>query len=238
MRRTSFLATALSVLALTTSPGAQTTHVVSASGLAFEPTELEIDVGDTVRWVWGSGLHNVESGVNGIPDGAFASGLPVVAPASFEVLFDEALLDAHPRAGNEYRYYCIVHLSFGMEGRVRVRTPASSTVRNGSGTNPAGFAEVTPPVLGATWSTTVELAGAVASFVAVSDAPLLLPSAFGELLVDPAGVIGPIHVAAGAHAIAIPDDRGLLGLRLSSQAATFLPGRIQLQNALDLRLGI
>ena len=39
-----------------------------------------VDVGDTVDWAWVSGLHNVESGVGGIHDGAFRSGDPAFAP--------------------------------------------------------------------------------------------------------------------------------------------------------------
>ncbi len=234
-------AVAVAVLALGGLPAGQTTHSVSVSGLSFSPQDLKIDLGDTVRWVWGNGLHNVESGVNGIPDGAFTSGVPVAQQGNvFSVVFDPAFLAAHPHSGNAYPYYCVVHLGFGMTGTVTVRTPAASVPRNGSGLNPAGFVETQPAVLGGTWRTTVDIAtpGAVASVVAVANAPLQVLSGFGELLVDVGDLAAPPSLAAGVHAIPIPNDCLLLGLELFAQAATLRVGKVQLQNALDVRLGV
>ena len=63
---------------------AQTTHMVTLSGASFSPADLTIDVGDTVRWVWVSEFHDVESGTSGAPvgDGKFTSGNPVSPPCS------------------------------------------------------------------------------------------------------------------------------------------------------------
>ncbi len=113
-----------------TAASAQTTHTVELVGFTFVPDDLTIAVGDTVHWDWVSGgSHNVESGVvqGGIPthDGNFTSGAPVFAPGpTFDVLFDQAFLDAHPITGDVYPYYCIVHiLAFDMSGTITVAGP-------------------------------------------------------------------------------------------------------------------
>ena len=97
-----------------------TTHVVELLFFTFEPPDIEIEVGDTVRWVWVFDFHNVESGVDGIHDGNFRSGDPVFAPAEFELTFDQQFLDEHPMPENLYPYYCIVHVDLGMTGTVTV----------------------------------------------------------------------------------------------------------------------
>ena len=53
-----------------------TVHEVTLTGIVFAPPDLTVDEGDTVRWVWEDGFHNVVSGVNGVHDGAFDSGDP------------------------------------------------------------------------------------------------------------------------------------------------------------------
>ena len=67
----------VAALGLTPS-SAQTTHTVELVGVQFVPANLTIQLGDTVHWVWVSGLHNVESGVvenfTGTHDGNFRSG--------------------------------------------------------------------------------------------------------------------------------------------------------------------
>ncbi len=99
-----------------------TTHVVELLIYTFEPPDIEIEVGDTVRWVWviEAKPHNVESGVAGIHDGNFRSGDPVCAPAEFELTFDQQFLDDHPMPDNLYPYYCIVHVDLAMTGTVTV----------------------------------------------------------------------------------------------------------------------
>ena len=100
--------------------GAQTTHDVTLSGVSFTPSDLTIDVGDTVHWVWVSGGHNVVSGVGGVHDGNFHSGV-VTFGITFDVTLDQPFLDAHSMPNNVYLYYCEPHLAFGMAGRVRVQ---------------------------------------------------------------------------------------------------------------------
>ena len=82
--------------------------------------DITIQVGDSVLWVWASGAHNVVSGENGVPSGAFYSGLPTGPPNSFEVTFDQQFLDDHPVAGGLYSYFCEPHEVFSMVGTVTV----------------------------------------------------------------------------------------------------------------------
>lgn len=221
---------------------AQTTHVVTLSGVSFSPPVLKIDVGDSVEWQWISGSHNVVSGSGGVADGIFTSGNPTsMFGKKFTVVFDQAFVTANPKPGNLYPYFCQPHFAFGMVGSVQVQTPATSTSRNGSGVNPATFVETSPAVIGGMWQTTVDIVtpGALASAIAVSGiGPLQIPTGFGELLINSASFVGPIDLALGAHSIAIPNDCNLLGTKLWAQAATFKPGMIVFQNALDLELGV
>lgn len=110
----------VAALSLATSTHAQTTHTVDLDSFTFVPSSLTVQVGDTVDWVWVVGLHNVISGVGGVPDGNFSSGSFVPPPATYSVTFDQAFLDAHPVAGNNYDYYCDVHVGIGMTGIIQV----------------------------------------------------------------------------------------------------------------------
>ncbi len=89
----------------------------------FAPEDLEIDAGDKVCWIWEATGHNVVSGNPGVPDGAFNSGSPAPAGTVYEVLFDQAFLDANPQPDGVYDYYCAPHAGFGMFGTVGVSLP-------------------------------------------------------------------------------------------------------------------
>ena len=129
----------------------QTIHIVEVGRPSdrFSPDFLEIRVGDTVRWDWISGRHNVVS-----DHGAFDSGAAVRRPFTFDVVFDEALLASVPVASGQYTYYCWPHLNQGMVGTVSVlpalsvwNLVAGSTATLevqgcGTGTNPSTPAKV------------------------------------------------------------------------------------------------
>ena len=85
--------------------------VVEMVGHAFNPDDIEVTAGTTVRWVnESSEAHTVTSGSGGQHDGIFDSGS--VAPgAEFSYTFDEA---------GTYDYYCIPHVNAGMVGVVNV----------------------------------------------------------------------------------------------------------------------
>jgi plastocyanin len=95
--------------------------IVGPSGVpAFVPQLMEIEPGDMVRWTWDSTGHNVVSGPPNAPDGAFDSGAPAPAGTVFEVLFDQDFLDANPRPGGIYNYFCAPHADSGMVGTLDV----------------------------------------------------------------------------------------------------------------------
>lgn len=97
---------------------AQSTHTVDVTGIAFSPAHLDVTVGDTVDFVWGSGVHNVRA-----LSGAFNSGSPVSGPFTFSVTFDQQFLNANPFSNNFYKYLCDLHIAVGMAGSIRVLTP-------------------------------------------------------------------------------------------------------------------
>ncbi|MEW6074611.1 MAG: plastocyanin/azurin family copper-binding protein [Planctomycetota bacterium] len=248
MHRTHLAATLPAVLALAAaSANAQTTHFVSVSGTAFSPADIVIEVGDTVQWDWGLGIHSVESGAGGVSDGNFSSGAPVGPPHSFSVTFDQAFLTANPMPGDFYPYFCAVHVAFGMEGSVQVCASASAAFRNDSGnTNLATYLNVNPPVLGGPWSSTIDVsshAGAAGALIVGYAGPLEFPSSWGWILVDvtdPAGQL--VQVAGfGAGLIAIdvplPADPDLCGVPVATQGVVF-GGGIELTNAQDLVVGL
>ena len=97
------------------------THFVAISNFTFTPSNVTIDVGDTVQWENMGGLHNVES-CDGVADpaqcgglvaaqGSFTSGDPSSAPFVFSQTFTE--LGDNP-------YFCVVHVGLGMTGNVAV----------------------------------------------------------------------------------------------------------------------
>jgi len=121
---------------------------------------------------------------------------------------------------------------------------ASSTSRNGSGLNPAGFTELAGATVGGVWTTSVVLAaGEVGSTVHLglggATAGLVLAGrVHGEVLVAPPYTSADL-VLGGLHAIALPADCALAGATLSAQAGSFsvAPFRWTLHNALDATVG-
>ncbi|MBL4697664.1 MAG: hypothetical protein JKX70_02405 [Phycisphaerales bacterium] len=105
------------------------TFVVELDGSSFVfdgmldmDIDLNITVGDTVRWEWVSGLHNVVSGLPG-SDGAgdlFFSGAPTDDDTTFfEFTFEEV---------GVYEYHCHVHGGIGMVSFVTVAVPSPGTM--------------------------------------------------------------------------------------------------------------
>lgn len=114
----------LSLFLLCANLHAQTTHTVDVTGVAFSPTALDVTLGDTVDFVWGTGVHNVRA-----YSGAFDSGAPNNGPLTYSVTFDQALLNAYPISDNNYTYVCDLHTAFGMFGSIRVLTPGTPVLR-------------------------------------------------------------------------------------------------------------
>jgi len=116
---------------------------------------------------------------------------------------------------------------------------ATTSPRNGTGVNPNGFAETSPPALGTAWTSTVDIAltGHSASILSISsNGPTTIPfGGFGELLILPP-VLKPVDFGFGSHSIPLPNDSALLGVPLYVQASAVVPG-LRFYNALDICLG-
>jgi plastocyanin len=91
----------------TTATAAATVTVKSNQ---FDPPTVTVKVGDTVRFTWGGGTHNVVSGTNCTSDGKFTSGA-VQSSGSYDQKFTEA---------GTFEYFCTPHCSMGMTGKVVV----------------------------------------------------------------------------------------------------------------------
>jgi len=87
-------------------------HQVNMENFVFVPESLSIGVGDTIVWINKDAVsHTTTSGDTGVSNGVWDSG--VMAPGdSFKHVF--------PMTGN-FHYYCSLHFSMGMTGRIIVR---------------------------------------------------------------------------------------------------------------------
>lgn len=83
---------------------------VKISSNQFSPAQVKIKVGQTVRWTWAGGSHNVVSGTNCTEDGKFKSGA-AQAGGTFDKKFETA---------GTFPYYCEPHCTMGMTGQVTV----------------------------------------------------------------------------------------------------------------------
>jgi plastocyanin len=84
---------------------------VEVTSNQFTPASVTIKVGQTVRWRWAGGTHNVVSGPDcNTEDGNFKSGAPQ-GGGTFDHIFEKA---------GTFPYYCEPHCSMGMKGTVIV----------------------------------------------------------------------------------------------------------------------
>jgi PKD repeat protein len=130
---------------------------------------------------------------------------------------------------------------------IQVTAGASATTRNGSGVNPDIFTSTSLPILGMDWTSEVDAAsvganGFVFVFVYAGGLPGT-PTAFGELLLDPASawLFTDLAIAVGGtslHDIRVPSDPVYLGNQAYAQAyLNSVAPSGQLTNAIDLVLG-
>lgn len=77
----------------------------------YEPANLTVKPGDTVRWVnAGDSQHTITSGSEGMPDGFFSS-KSISKGDSFEYTFNFP---------GSYPYFCTQHYLFEMKGVIEV----------------------------------------------------------------------------------------------------------------------
>lgn len=100
---------------------AQTTHNVTVQNHSFNPANLSIQVGDTVRWTNNSGSHNVNGTTSTFPSNPESFGNSVGSNWVFTHVFTTA---------GSYDYQCNPHASMGMTGKITV-TPISSVSEAG-----------------------------------------------------------------------------------------------------------
>jgi plastocyanin len=90
---------------------------------SYAPAELTIHRGDTVRWVWDAGRHNVVSGTvagdQGTADGKFCN--PGGATCADAPLHGPPFTYEHMFADvGDYPYFCTPHISMGMVATIHV----------------------------------------------------------------------------------------------------------------------
>ncbi len=113
--------------------GATKTVKVGPGGkLVFEPADLQISPGTTVKWVWESNTHNVIP--ESQPDGAGWKGT-----GSESETFDSGYTYEHTfSTAGSYEYFCQPHKTAGMTGTIQV----------GSSGGGGGQAEADPEHMG------------------------------------------------------------------------------------------
>ena len=91
-----------------------TVRIASNGELAFSPSSVTIQVGDTVQWEWDSSGHSTTSGTPDHPDGVWDSGVQNIG-----FTFSHTFLTA-----GSFPYYCTPHGGCcGMIGTVTVSAP-------------------------------------------------------------------------------------------------------------------
>jgi plastocyanin len=93
-----------------------TVTVAPAGSFTFDPSSQTINVGDTVTWTWGLGLHSTTSGALCLADDKWNSDLQV-NPTTFSVTFTSA---------GTFSYFCLLHCAFGMTGEIIVQEPTGA----------------------------------------------------------------------------------------------------------------
>lgn len=94
-----------------TATAAQVVEVGPDGSFRFRPDDFTIAAGETVRWVWRSGGHNVK--VESTPSGTEWGGTP---GGEFDT-FGQGHTYTHSfEVAGRYEYYCAPHRSSGMTG--------------------------------------------------------------------------------------------------------------------------
>ncbi|HYK23500.1 MAG TPA: plastocyanin/azurin family copper-binding protein [Candidatus Acidoferrum sp.] len=109
--------------------------------LTFSPNSVNISVGDTVRWTWGSSLHSVTSGTPCTADSQYCS--PNDMNCSAGTLSNSGAIYQHTftQAGT-FSYFCAAHCAFGMTGTGTVSGAAPLQITTGVSRKTHGAAGV------------------------------------------------------------------------------------------------
>ena len=102
----------------------QTTHIVNSGNFYYNPTNLTINVGDTVTWINDNGFHNVNFDINTITGSSFNNPQSFISsPTSGVNMYTHVFTIA-----GTYNYDCSVgqHAANGMVGSVVVNSNSNS----------------------------------------------------------------------------------------------------------------
>lgn len=92
-------------------PARSTVWIVQTIDFEFVPSELSVQMGDTIRWIWVEGVHTTTS--SSVPAGAITWDSPLTASVtSFDYVAATAGI---------YTYVCTPHAAFGMVGSFNVQ---------------------------------------------------------------------------------------------------------------------
>ncbi len=217
---------------------------VAGVGMRFHPR-----VQDTIRTsLRGKSCPNVDDRIagdytgDGVVDAADLAEFDAISIQGFE---SRGAQDAFDLDGNGVLNAIdrdvLVALTAGPVG------PATSLLRNGSGSNCAFcFVPVTQPIIGQTWTTYVgSYLGVIPTTITGSTTPIAgVNTKFGELLIGVGAgqVLFTDQVTSNGqwstHAIDIPFDGSFLGLTIYTQAAMWKPTGIELVTAMDITIGL
>jgi len=84
--------------------------MIAAENFVFNPANVQVNVGDTIMWMWSAGFHTTTS--TNIPVGATAWDAPL--DQSNQMFIYQVTVEG------EYEYKCTFHESMGMIGRITV----------------------------------------------------------------------------------------------------------------------
>jgi plastocyanin len=96
---------------------AQTNDTISTSGMSFSPSELTIEIGDTVTFINTGGSHNVNGTQATFPNNPESFGNSVGTGWTYQHIFSIV---------GEYDFQCNPHASHGMTGKVIVQSNTST----------------------------------------------------------------------------------------------------------------
>lgn len=84
--------------------------MIAAENFVFNPANVQVNVGDTIMWMWSAGFHTTT-----------ATNIPVGA-ASWDAPLDQSnqMFIYQVTVEGEYEYKCTFHESMGMTGRITV----------------------------------------------------------------------------------------------------------------------
>tara|TARA_A100001015_G_scaffold53729_1_gene58935 strand:- start:79 stop:678 length:600 start_codon:yes stop_codon:yes gene_type:complete len=105
---------------------AQTTHTVNAGSYYYTPTNLTVQVGDSIIWINDGGLHDVNGNINSITNQPFNNPVTFDSPSTNSA---GAVIFAYKfTVPGTYNYDCSVgsHAANGMVGSVIVTDPSTN----------------------------------------------------------------------------------------------------------------